>query len=868
MQNRNFLLFFAMSLLILVTWVQIKNRIWPPQKPAIVEKDKEGPTEEGLKPLPRRPPILQASLGLTAFMLSDPLKKPAAPSVPTLPQITADDKLIPLGSGERDSHFHLKVLLDPRGAGVRSVILNKFQEEDNNGRPVWLDEKNRVPKPLELINSNANALSPSFLLYLYSKRSGDERPLETLGQRTWTTDPAVITDVSGRKRQSVSFHTDVKDPGLRITKTFSLLEGEYHLGLEVKLERQAGSGPAEDVAVRYQLAGPHGLPIEGKWFTSVFRNALIAREEGSSISRDLQDLRQISIWDGGNAINREKNLFIRYAGIAIQYFASVIVVDNEQESGVRQDFLARARPTLELALLKGQVTEIDPDGRKFILKTPTGESHTVYLPKGVLPNGTRFNVTREAIEKLNGEEVLTGVWSEKTGVAVTYFSDSESRLIATDLGSEKLAQPLFTDDITVRVTTEPAKLGPGQSVVHKYLLYNGPIKPMLLGQMTGDAAVPTELVNRYVYTLHLNTLTDYHSPGWLGSFASTIYWTDLIIKCTNLMHWVLDLIHQLIPSYGLCIILLTVLVRGIMFPISRKQALTSLKMQALAPEIARMKEKYKDDKQAAMMAQMELFRKHNISMFGSCWFILLQMPIFMGLYFALQESIFFRLAEFWPTWILNLAAPDMLWRWGESIPILSRPEDYGGMLYLGPYLNLLPIIAVTLMIFQQKMMTPPPTDDQQAMQQKIMKYMMIFFGLLFYKVAAGLCIYFIASSVWGFAERRLLPKFKPVVGPVSADGALQARLAPSPAPSTAVTTASSVTGVTGADRGRGRKHGRNKKRDRSETRTPAPATPAAPEVDDKKQSTFGRIRSWIRKRRERMRAWWENILKEAEKKQR
>ena len=56
------------------------------------------------------------------------------------------------------------------------------------------------------------------------------------------------------------------------------------------------------------------------------------------------------------------------------------------------------------------------------------------------------------------------------------------------------------------------------------------------------------------------------------------------------------------------------------------------------------------------------------------------------------------------------------------------------------------------MIVQQKMMTPPPTDEQQAMQQKMMKYMMVFFGLMFYKVAAGLCIYFIASSVWGFCR--------------------------------------------------------------------------------------------------------------------
>jgi YidC/Oxa1 family membrane protein insertase len=211
-------------------------------------------------------------------------------------------------------------------------------------------------------------------------------------------------------------------------------------------------------------------------------------------------------------------------------------------------------------------------------------------------------------------------------------------------------------------------------------------------------------------------------------------------------------------SYGICIILLTVMVRGLMFPLSRKQALMSVRMQELQPEIAKLKEKYKDDRQGMGMAQMELFRKHKVSPLGTCWVAFLQMPIFLGLYYALQESIHFRLAPF--LWIQNLAAPDMLFSWGESIPWISSPSSYGSLLYLGPFFNLLPVVAVALMIVQQSMMAPPTADETQAMQQKMMKYMMIFFGIMFYKVAAGLCIYFIASSLWGFTERKLLPKRK------------------------------------------------------------------------------------------------------------
>src|SRR5262249_59435902 len=95
----------------------------------------------------------------------------------------------------------------------------------------------------------------------------------------------------------------------------------------------------------------------------------------------------------------------------------------------------------------------------------------------------------------------------------------------------------------------------------------------------------------------------------------------------------------------------------------------------------------------------------------------------------------------------------------------SSPDHAGGILgvfYLGPYFNVLPVFAIVFMMIVQMQTMPPPTDDQQAMQQKMLKFMSIFFGIMFYKVAAGLCIYFITSSLWGMAERKLLPKKKPV----------------------------------------------------------------------------------------------------------
>jgi YidC/Oxa1 family membrane protein insertase len=164
------------------------------------------------------------------------------------------------------------------------------------------------------------------------------------------------------------------------------------------------------------------------------------------------------------------------------------------------------------------------------------------------------------------------------------------------------------------------------------------------------------------------------------------------------------------------------------------------------------------------------------------------MPIFLGLYYALQESIYFRLAPF--LWIKNLSAPDMVFGWGESIPFISTGVDMGFLgrwgPFLGPYFNIFPIIWVVLQIIQQKMMMLPPTSDQEAMQQKMMKYMMVFIGVMFYKVAAGLCLYFIASALWSLAERKLLPKSQLAPAGPGAGGAGPARpqapLRPRPRP--------------------------------------------------------------------------------------
>ena len=136
--------------------------------------------------------------------------------------------------------------------------------------------------------------------------------------------------------------------------------------------------------------------------------------------------------------------------------------------------------------------------------------------------------------------------------------------------------------------------------------------------------------------------------------------------------------------------------------------------------------------------------------------MLLQLPIFIGLYRALMVDVDLRQAPLIPglEWCSNLAAPDRLFDWSGMFPLWFNNGE--GMFALGPYFNLLPLLTVVLFLVQQKLFMPPATDEQTRMTQKVMQFMMIFMAFMFFKVAAGLCLYFIASSLWGIIERSML----------------------------------------------------------------------------------------------------------------
>lgn len=297
--------------------------------------------------------------------------------------------------------------------------------------------------------------------------------------------------------------------------------------------------------------------------------------------------------------------------------------------------------------------------------------------------------------------------------------------IASQVGIELTSVPLTLPPGTADAAGEPAR--------HSFTLFAGP---------KSDEVLPAQA----------DQMIDFGS--FFGMGRRLISFTGR--KLMKLLVW----LQGLTGSWGLAIIGLVLMVRAAMLPISIQQARNAARMQELAPKMAVIKEKYKDDPTQQMKEMHQLYRQHNVKPFQlGCLPALLQMPIFIGLYGCLNHAVALRLEPF--LYFDNLAAPDNLAPLPFMIPWLGWKQ-----------LNLLPVIVYGLFMLQNKLFAPPPMNDEQAQQMKMMNYMMVIMLVMFYKVPAGLCLYFIVSSLWGITEKLLLPKKQPLA--VAGGGALPA----------------------------------------------------------------------------------------------
>ena len=262
--------------------------------------------------------------------------------------------------------------------------------------------------------------------------------------------------------------------------------------------------------------------------------------------------------------------------------------------------------------------------------------------------------------------------------------------------------PINDKKLTITLEKQDLDLPSGGDVSLSALIYIGPEKLDILKKYKAGF----EKIRRY--------------------YKFTLF--DAIAK---IIYGILQLIHKLIPNWGISIILIGTIVYFSMYPMTLRSMQSMRKMQALQPKMTALRKKYENNPQKLNKEIMELYRKHRVNPMGGCLPMLLQLPVFIGLYQVLWRSVAFKGAHF--LWIKDLSEPDRLIILPRSFPII------------GNEINLLPIIMMGIMFVQQKLTANNMgiTDPQQLAQQKMMARIMPFFmGFIFYHFASGLTLYF------------------------------------------------------------------------------------------------------------------------------
>jgi YidC/Oxa1 family membrane protein insertase len=575
------------------------------------------------------------------------------------PKLARPEELV-LGSDEDDSPagYHLRLQLDQRGATVLVATSAKYDAEFKENQPRNLGRNPR----LKLIDTDPFSEAPGSLAMTLTSTAKAPRPISAdpedttieppkveavLDVKLWEVvrdkddAPAVRTVVRTHPTtktkvevQEIAFRYTADDPAVTVTKTYRLWKGED--GFEVELKFSS----AKDSKFTYRLFGPHGIPIEGEWYTSTFRDVFFGGAKGNSTDITTRASTEVVKYNGDPSC-RLSALPLKFAGVEDQYFAT------------------------------------------FLQPWPIPKSQEDRLDHDAAP--------------------------------VVFIEDPKA--------PQK-------SDVGVEINSRPLQVGPNLDVVHTYKVYAGP--------KLASALVPYEAED----------LASYRKNQWVSipyavELAKYVI-SPLLDKIYSLTQAIAHLFGWKNGNYGIAIILLTMTVRLIMFPLGRKQAMMAKKMQDLQPVLAEVKEKFKDDKEALTRETMAVWKRHKINPAAGCIPALIQMPIFVGLWQSLNNSVALRHSPF--LYIRDLAAPDMLFKFPMTIPLL------------GDYFNLLPFLVVALMLVQTKLFSPPPTTPEAEMNQKMMKYMMIFMAFMFYKVPSGLGLYFITSSTWQICERLMLPK--------------------------------------------------------------------------------------------------------------
>jgi YidC/Oxa1 family membrane protein insertase len=322
---------------------------------------------------------------------------------------------------------------------------------------------------------------------------------------------------------------------------------------------------------------------------------------------------------------------------------------------------------------------VAPEGGSVFLPTYTGAAVYTDKDKFVKIDFADIEKGKTEYQKQSADgwigllqHYFVAAWLPQNGVNREYFT-----------------RKLDGDVYSVGVVLPESTIKPGQKITISSSLYAGPAESSL------DKIAPG-----------LGLTVDY---GWLTVLATPLF-------------WVMSLFHSWTSNWGMAIILLTVLIKLLFFPLSAASYLSMAKMRLVAPKLEKIKQQYEGDREKLSRAMMDLYKTEKINPLGGCLPMLIQIPVFIALYWAILASVEMRYAPFFG-WITDLSAPD-------------------------PY-YILPVLMGVSMIIQMRL-NPKPPDPMQA---KLMQIMPIVFSITFFFFPAGLVLYSIVNNILSIAQQ-------------------------------------------------------------------------------------------------------------------
>lgn len=237
-----------------------------------------------------------------------------------------------------------------------------------------------------------------------------------------------------------------------------------------------------------------------------------------------------------------------------------------------------------------------------------------------------------------------------------------------------------------------------------------------------------------------------YNPDYIACQTMHGWFTFISEPFAKFLLILMNFFHFITGSWAFSIVLLTLCLRLMLYPLNTWSTKSMVRMQQISPEVAALQEKYKKDPKKAQMEIMSLYREKGVNPASGCLPLLIQMPFLIGMFDLLKSSFALRGAPFIPGWIDDLTAPDVLFSW-------SRP-----IFFIGTEFHLLPILLGLVMFFQQRFMSTAPKDpdqmtDQQRQQRAMGSMMTVVFMIMFYNFPSGLNIYWLSSMLLGMLQQ-------------------------------------------------------------------------------------------------------------------